>query len=252
MVCTWWERGHKQHTTFGSRGNILWFECKRGTLLPKTNDWHNWWYLLKFNEHFERGVDIAIFFCNDDRWSSCHGRKTERISQINQGKSWSPHNEITLHNTPIKISNSDLNEVMATVVKIVNFIVKRSSLTHRQFQSLLEEMDCTLKDIPLHSAVSWLSCGKVLERFVGCLVLKLSWLKKAKSTLNSKIRNLFLSDNTGHFNELNLWLQGAEQTALNMFETWAAHGTWKCSWLSSRVQHCGQPNLQNCAKSWKP
>lgn len=31
--------------------------------------------------------------------------------------------------------------VMATVVKIVNFFVVRSSLTHRQFQSLLEEME---------------------------------------------------------------------------------------------------------------
>lgn len=35
---------------------------------------------------------------------------------------------------------------MATVVKIVNVIVKQSGLTHRQFQCLLKEMD-TMKAI---------------------------------------------------------------------------------------------------------
>ena len=39
------------------------------------------------------------------------------------------------------MSNADLNEVMATVAKAINFIVKRSALTHRQFRSLLEEME---------------------------------------------------------------------------------------------------------------
>ena len=67
------------------------------------------------------------------------------------------------------MSNSDLNEVIATAVKVVNFIVKQSALTHRQFQSLLKEMDCSYKDIPLHPAVRGLSCGRVLEWFVGCI-----------------------------------------------------------------------------------
>lgn len=53
-------------------------------------------------------------------------------------------------------------------VKVINFIVKRSALTHQQFQSLFKEMDCTYKDIPLHSVVRWLSSRKVLEWFVGC------------------------------------------------------------------------------------
>lgn len=55
------------------------------------------------------------------------------------------------------MSNSDLCEAMAIVVKAVNFIVGRSALTHRQFQSLLKEKDCSYKDIPL-----------VMENFVGC------------------------------------------------------------------------------------
>ena len=44
-------------------------------------------------------------------------------------------------NLRAKMSNWDLNDVMAAVVKVINFIVKRSAMTHRQFQSLLEEMD---------------------------------------------------------------------------------------------------------------
>ena len=47
------------------------------------------------------------------------------------------------------MSSSDLNEVRAAVAKVINFIVKRSALTHRQFQSLLEEMESNLA---LHSA----------------------------------------------------------------------------------------------------
>lgn len=47
-------------------------------------------------------------------------------------------------------------------------IVKQSALTHQPFLSLLEEMDCSYKHIPLHSVVRWLSFQKVLEWFVGC------------------------------------------------------------------------------------
>lgn len=78
------------------------------------------------------------------------------------------HCIIHQENLCAKMSNSDLNEVMATMAKVVNFIVKRSALTNRQFQSLLEEMDSADTDLPLHSAVRWLSCGKVMERFVSC------------------------------------------------------------------------------------
>ncbi len=65
------------------------------------------------------------------------------------------HCIIHQENLCAKMSNSDLNEVMATVVKIVYFIVKQSSPHTRQFQFFLEEMDCAYKDIPLHSAKPW-------------------------------------------------------------------------------------------------
>lgn len=56
-----------------------------------------------------------------------------------------------------------------SVTKIMNFLVAHSSLTHKQFQAFLEEVDSAYKDILFYSNVRWLSCGKVLERFVECL-----------------------------------------------------------------------------------
>lgn len=57
---------------------------------------------------------------------------------------------------------------MVTVTKIVNFLVAHSPLIHRQLQSFLEEVESAYTDISLPSSVRWFSCGKVLERFVGC------------------------------------------------------------------------------------
>lgn len=117
---------------------------------------------------------------------------------------------------------------MATVAKVINFLVKRSALTHQQFRSLLEEMDSAYPNLPLHSAVRWLSCGKVLERFVSCNdAIKVFLAKKGQHYPQLEdekwiVKLLFLADITGHLNELNLRLQGAGQTVLDIFETWTA------------------------------
>ena len=58
-------------------------------------------------------------------------------------------------NLSAKISNSALNDVMSTVTKIVSFLVAYSASTHRQFQSLLEEMESAYHDVPLHCSVRW-------------------------------------------------------------------------------------------------
>ena len=58
---------------------------------------------------------------------------------------------------------------MKTVVEIINFLVSHSSLVHRQFKSLLQEIECEYGDLLLYSNVRWLSRGKVLTRFVCCL-----------------------------------------------------------------------------------
>ena len=57
-----------------------------------------------------------------------------------------------------------INHVVDVVTKIVNFIRARA-LNHRQFVSLLEEQESEHSDIRYHTAVRWLSLGKVLKRF---------------------------------------------------------------------------------------
>ena len=56
-----------------------------------------------------------------------------------------------------------MKHVVDPVVKIVNFIRARG-LNHRQFITLLEDFDSDYSDVPYHTAVRWLSMGKVLRR----------------------------------------------------------------------------------------
>jgi len=86
-----------------------------------------------------------------------------------------------------KMSSLCLNSVMDTVFKIVNFIVSRSSWIHRQFKSLLQEMDSAYTDLPLCSNVRWLSRGTVLNGFVSSL----------------EAIKVFLDEKEQHFPELN-------------------------------------------------
>ena len=59
-------------------------------------------------------------------------------------------------------------EVMNLVIKIVNKIIA-NGLNHRQFCSLLEEVDSAYSDLLQHNRVRWLSRGEVLKRFAACL-----------------------------------------------------------------------------------
>ena len=77
--------------------------------------------------------------------------------------------------------------MIAITTKIVNFIVARSATTHRQLRSFLDEVGSTHRDFPLHCTSRWLSCGRVLVRFVKCL---------------DEIK-IFLSNQGKHYPELN-------------------------------------------------
>jgi len=121
-----------------------------------------------------------------------------------------------------KMSSLCLNSVMETVT---NFIVSRSSLIHRQFKSLLQEMESTYTDLPLYSNVRWLSRGNVLNGFVSSLEAIKVFLdeKEHFPELNDDdwlCKLMFLADITKHLNDLNLHLQGQGQTVLELFEHW--------------------------------
>ncbi|UYV64114.1 K02A2.6-like, partial [Cordylochernes scorpioides] len=56
----------------------------------------------------------------------------------------------------------DMSDVLKPVISTVNFI-RSFGLNHRQFRQFIAEIGET--DLPYHTAVRWLSCGKVLQRF---------------------------------------------------------------------------------------
>ena len=129
--------------------------------------------LKAFTDHFEnRGVDIGKIFAITTDGAPAMVGKNKGFTKLVEEKIGHPilklHCIIHQENLCAKISSFVLKKVMTTVTKIVNFVVAHSPLTHRRFQAFLEEVDSVYKDIPLHCSVRWLSCGKVLERFVGC------------------------------------------------------------------------------------
>jgi len=58
----------------------------------------------------------------------------------------------------------DLREVLDQVVKVMNFI-KSSSLKSRLFEKICDGMDSDNSKLLFHSAIRWLSRGRVLLRF---------------------------------------------------------------------------------------
>lgn len=117
----------------------------------------------------------------------------------------------------------ECTEVMNVVIQIVNKIMAKG-LNHRQFRSLLDELESTYSDLQLHNKVRWLSRGEVLKRFAACL-------EEVKTFLGSKgltfpeleqpewLEKLhFMVDMTAHLNTLNTALQGKGRTALHMLE----------------------------------
>ncbi|XP_075058530.1 zinc finger BED domain-containing protein 5-like [Mixophyes fleayi] len=178
----------------------------------------------------EKGIDLnKIFSVTTDGAPAMVGKNKGFVKLLEDhiGRSTVKfHCMIHQESLCAKMSNSELNSVMDTVVKIVNFIIARSSLPHRQFKLLLEELDNAYKDIPLHSNVRWLSRGKVLNRFVSCI-------EEIKTFMIEKDQNfpeptdsewlcklMFLTDITSQLNDLNLRLQGAGQTVLDLYECW--------------------------------
>lgn len=107
--------------------------------------------------------------------------------------------------------------------QIINKI-RSSSLRHRRFKLLMDEMDATYMDIMYFINVRWLSCGKVLNRFsellpeIMAFIEQENMMKELEIIKTSAWRHelFFLCDLINHLSQLNLKLQGREQFVWDM------------------------------------
>uniref|UniRef100_A0A9J8DFF8 SPIN-DOC-like zinc-finger domain-containing protein n=1 Tax=Cyprinus carpio carpio TaxID=630221 RepID=A0A9J8DFF8_CYPCA len=118
-------------------------------------------------------------------------------------------------------------EVMNTMMRMINFLRASSSHQHRMLREFLREVDANADDLLLHNNVRWLSKGRVLERFWsirGEIAAFLAQLKNQKATTFSLFLEddkkmdivAFLVDITLHLNELNLKLQGKDNSVCEL------------------------------------
>ncbi|XP_071051122.1 general transcription factor II-I repeat domain-containing protein 2A-like [Onthophagus taurus] len=110
------------------------------------------------------------------------------------------------------------------VTKIIN-LTSSQALNRRKFDALLDEVNSVYNGLLMYNNVRWLSRGNVLQRFVDCLeeirlflqnqgkveeypqLLDVMWLSKL----------IFFTDIRQHLNKLNMKLQGAFETKLQVF-----------------------------------
>ena len=127
-----------------------------------------------------------------------------------------------IHQQALCSKHLDISCVMKPVVWAVNFI-RSHALIHHQFQSFLKEIDAEYSDLPYHTAVRWLSCGKVLLRFYNLrkeINHFLTDKNKADPILSNPVcvsKLSFLVDITSHINDLNLKLQGKENLICDLY-----------------------------------
>ena len=128
-----------------------------------------------------------------------------------------------IHQQNLCARSVKFRNVMDIVIKSINFIRSRG-LNHRQFQTLLSEMNDEHGDLAYYTEVRWISRGHMLKRFFDLRdKVKLFMEQKGKSMAElddkSFLNDLaFLADVTEHLNQLNTKLQGANQIASHMYD----------------------------------
>ena len=70
-----------------------------------------------------------------------------------------------IHRAVCSKLSDDLKDIMDTVIVIINLIRSTSSLQHRLFSNLLDDVSAEYQDLLIHFDVRWLSKGEFLDRF---------------------------------------------------------------------------------------
>ena len=113
-----------------------------------------------------------------------------------------------------------MDHVINVVIKVVNFL-RKQGLNHRSFRKLLKSLDSEFDDIPYHTAVRWLSKEKVFTRFVQLKGPIKTFTKSHKMFPELEDDKWwqdlsFLKDLFTHLSSLNVQLQGANHTIVDL------------------------------------
>ena len=206
-------------TLFWATGRTDWVDTAKR---PNTGGGHLWDCLELFerqrNKHHPPGVSGYW-------WRTKYDRSAEGFCGFTAEGAGQKAVDFSLHQEALCAQTfpPECTEVMNVVIQIVNKIIAKG-LNHRQFRSLLDELESTCADLLLHNKVRWLSRGEVLKGFAACL-------EEVKTILGSKgltfpeleqpewLEKLhFMVGMTAH---LNTALQGKGRTALHMEEVLA-------------------------------
>jgi len=173
---------------------------------------------LKFNIDFSKCTAIVT-----DGAKSMIGKKSGFFGQIKQRNLEFPIIHCIIHQEALCGKAIKLCTAMPTVTKIINTIKGgHKFLSHRKFQSFLEEHNAVYTDIPLYSEDRWLSAGKCLAKFFAIRKEIFLFLQEMSINYNHfkflfedfdfLCKLAFITDLTSHLNDLNLKLQKANQT----------------------------------------
>ncbi|XP_007940687.1 general transcription factor II-I repeat domain-containing protein 2-like [Orycteropus afer afer] len=149
-----------------------------------------------------------------------------------------------IHQESLCAQKLKMDHVMDVVVNSVNWICSRG-LNHREFTTLLYELDNQYGSLLYYTEIKWLSRGLVLKRFFESLKeIDSFMLSKGKPmpqlSCTDWIKDLaFLVDMTTHLNTLNIALQGHSQIVTQMYDLIRAFLAKLCLWET----HLARNNL---------
>ncbi|XP_045105202.1 SCAN domain-containing protein 3-like [Portunus trituberculatus] len=177
----------------------------------------------------KRGIDLKqVVSVTTDGAPAMIGKERGAVSRMKEDNPDLLAYHCLIHQTVLCATLSQhFAEVMNTVMKLINFLRASSSLQHRLLREFLADVEANANDLLLHNNVRWLSKGNALGRFWSVREEIAAFLEQVKSQRATQF-SLFLQDEhkmnmvaflvdiTSHLNELNVKLQGQNNTVADL------------------------------------
>lgn len=186
-------------------------------------------FFIKYNISYDKIVSIST-----DGAPAMIGKEKGVVKRIKDKNSGLISYQCIIHQAALcgKLS-ATLQEVMNSLVKLINFMRSHSALQHRHFKEFLFECDAAYSDLLQHNNVRWLSKGQVIERFWVLKEQVISFLENLNTqearkhlTFITNKRNIlvlaFLKDIFKYLNALNTELQGTNKLICDLIQSVSA------------------------------